>query len=65
MKVNWLYISIGAVILYFVWKKFSVEEKALAVGKKICECCGNSFLATPHECRKCKRKCKHKMVMSI
>jgi hypothetical protein len=21
-KVNWLYISIGAIVLYFIWKKF-------------------------------------------
>ena len=61
-KINWLYVGVGAVVLYMIYKRFYAEDKAsaggmysLQAGKK-CQCTvtinGQTYT---HEC-KC-RKC--------
>jgi hypothetical protein len=73
LKNKWLMLLIGAVVLYFVWRKFGNasngvvenEEKAGAMGQVHCQCqgvyngtCINFFPWS--DC--CERKCRKKIL---
>lgn len=57
MKINWLYVGIGAVVLYVVYRyMMNPEEKAFAGGEEPCTCQGQFIgMMSP---RKCERMCR-------